>query len=125
MENFEVIARMTIRPGQLTGFKAQAAEMLRLTREKDTKTVRYDWFIDESAMKCEVHEEYLNEEGLMEHNMHIMDARAVLFEKYADDHHMSFFGDISPRLRELVKRHAGGAHVHSFFGGLGGGAPGA
>lgn len=123
MGNFEVIARLKIRPGQLEGFKAQAAELVRLTKEKDTKTVRYDWFIDEGAMDCEVHEEYLNEEGLVEHNSHVMDARAVLFEKYAYDHQMSLFGDISPRLIELTKRHAGGAHVYSFFRGLGGGAP--
>lgn len=29
-------------------------------------------------MECEVHEEYLNEEVLMEHSSRIMDARAVL-----------------------------------------------
>src|SRR5262245_65450543 len=50
MSNLEVIARLTIRPGQLEGFKAQAAEMMRLTRELDTKIVRYDWHIDEVAM---------------------------------------------------------------------------
>ena len=91
MPNLEVIARIKIRPGQLEGFKGQAAELLRLTQEKDTKTIRYDWFIDEDAMECEVHESYLNEEGLIEHNKHVMDARAVLFEKYAFDHQMSFF----------------------------------
>jgi quinol monooxygenase YgiN len=118
MKNLEVIARIKIRPGQLEGFKTQAAELLRSTLEKDTKTIRYDWFIDEDAMECEVHEEYLNEEGLMQHNQHVMDARAVLFEKYAFDHQMSLFGEISPQLKALTQRHAEQAHVYSLFRGL-------
>lgn len=32
---------------------------------------------------------------------------------------MSFFGEVSPHLIELAKRHAGAAHVYSFVGGLG------
>ena len=120
METLEVIARIKIRPGQLAGFKAQAAELLRLTREKDTKTLRYDWFISEGELQCEVHERYSSEQGLFEHNQHIMEARAVLFEKYAYDHQMSMFGNVSQNLIDLTKRHAGGAHVFSFFEGLDG-----
>lgn len=122
MGTFEVMARIKIRPGQLEGFKAQAAELMRLTREKDTKTVRYDWFIDEESMECEVHEGYTSEEGLIEHNMHVVAARDVLFQKYAYDHRMSFFGDVSPRILELTKMHGGSPSHYSFFQGLG--APG-
>ena len=118
MSNLEVIARIKIRPGQLAGFKTQAAELLRLTQQKDTRTIRYDWFINEDAMECEVHESYLCEEGFMEHNMHVLEARAILFEKYAFDHQMSLFGNISQQLIDLTKRHAGGAHVFSFFRGI-------
>jgi len=122
MGNLEVIARIKIRPGQLEGFKAQAAELVRLTREKDTKTLRYDWYIDEKSMECEVHEDYLDEEGMFEHNAHVKDARAVLFEKHALDHQMSFFGDVSDKLIALAKHHAEGAHAFSFAGGIGRGA---
>jgi quinol monooxygenase YgiN len=118
MDNLEVIARLTIRPGQLEGFKAQGAEMMRLTRELDTKTLRYDWFIDEDAMQCEVHEAYESEEGLFEHSMHIMEPRAVMFEKYASGHRMSFFGPISPRLLDIAHQHADESHAYSFFQGL-------
>ena len=41
----ELSAHMTVRPGQLEGFKRQAAECIRLTREKDTATLQYDWFL--------------------------------------------------------------------------------
>ena len=118
MRPLEVTAHLKVRPGQLDGFKAQVAEMMRLTREKDTQTIRYDWFIKEDGTECEVHEAYVSAEGLIEHNTHVMEARAVLFEKYAYDHRMSAFGEVSPQLRELGNKHAGGIAVYSFFQGL-------
>jgi quinol monooxygenase YgiN len=113
-----LIAHLKIRPGQLEGFKAQAAEILRLARERDTQTLRYDWFIDEHAMECEVHELYRSEQGLFEHNQHIMEARELLFREYAYDHRMSAFGEISPQLRSLAEKHAGGISVFAFLQGL-------
>ena len=118
MGQFEVIAHLKIRPGQLEGFKAQAAEMLRLTREQDTQTLRWDWFISEDGTECEVHEAYTGEAGLIEHNMHVMEPRALLFKEYAYDHRMSFFGEISQNLRDLAQKYAGGAEVFSYFQGL-------
>ena len=114
----EVHAHLKIRPGQLEGFKAQAAEIVRLTREKDTQTIRYDWFINPDGTECEVHEAYLSEQGLIEHNTHVMDARAILFERYAYDHRMTAFGRVSQELRALGSKHAGGIAVYSFLKGL-------
>jgi hypothetical protein len=102
----------------MDGFKEQVAEIMRLSREKDTQTLRYDWFINEDGTECEVHEAYISEQGLIEHNAHVMDARAVLFEKYAYDHRMSAFGEVSQELRELANKHAGGIAVYSFLQGL-------
>jgi quinol monooxygenase YgiN len=118
MGHLELHAHVKIRPGQVEGFKAQAAEIMRITQDQDTKTIRYDWFINEEGTQCEVHEAYLNEEGLFEHNMHVMDARAVRFEKYAYDHRMTAFGEVSQRLRDLSMKHAGGMTVYSFLQGL-------
>ena len=39
MSQFEVRAHLKVRDGQLEGFKRQAAEMMRVTREKDTGTL--------------------------------------------------------------------------------------
>lgn len=119
MGHFELHAHIKIRPAKLEGFKAQAAELIRITRERDTKTLRYDWFINEDGTECEVHEVYENEQGLFEHNMHIMDARAVLFRDFAFDHKMTAFGEISQQLRDLAARHAGGIGVYAFLQGLG------
>ena len=118
MGHLEVTAHLKIRPGQLDGFKAQVAEIMRLTREQDTQTLRYDWFINEDGTECEVHEAYVSEQGLIEHNAHVMEARAVLFEKFAYDHRMSVYSEISQDLRELAHKHAGGVAVYSFLQGL-------
>ena len=118
MSHLELHAHLKIRPGQLEGFKTQAAEIMRLTREQDTKTLRYDWFIKEDGTECEVHEAYVSEEGLFEHNMHVMEARAVLFRDYAFDHQMTAFGEVSQQLRDLSAKHAGGLTVYSFMQGL-------
>src|SRR5262250_2366054 len=118
MGHLEMHAHLKIRPGQLEGFRAQAAEIIRITREQDTKTLRYDWFIREDGTECEVHEEYLNEEGLFEHNMHVLEARTVLFKDFAFDHRMTVFGEVSQQLRDLTIKHAGGITVYSFFQGL-------
>jgi quinol monooxygenase YgiN len=118
MNHLELHAHLKIRPGQLERFKAQAAELIRITREQDTKTLRYDWFIKEDGTECEVHEAYLNEEGLFEHNMHVLEARTVLFRDLAFDHQMTVFGDVSRQLRELAIKHAGGITVYSFFQGI-------
>lgn len=118
MSHLEVTANLKIRPGQLDAFKAQVAEIMRLSRELDTQTLRYDWFINEDETECEVHEAYVTEEGLIEHNTHVMEARAVLFEKYAYDHRMSVYGEISQPLRDLFNKHAGGVSSYSFLQGL-------
>ena len=48
---FEVTARLKIRDGELEGFKRQAAEMMRIAREKDTRTLRYDWFVSDDGTR--------------------------------------------------------------------------
>jgi quinol monooxygenase YgiN len=115
---FEVGAHMTVRPGLLEGFKAQAAELMRITREQDTRTLRYDWFVSSDASECAVREAYTSEAGLIEHNTHILDARAALFRDFADNHLMSFYSEGSQQLHELVNVHAGGGRWFSFLQGL-------
>jgi quinol monooxygenase YgiN len=122
MNRLDVIAHGTIREGKLEGFKQHAAEMIRQTKEKDTKTLRYDWFISSDGTEFEVLEAYVNSEGLMEHSMHIGEARNVLFSEFADDHRMKVYGDPSPQLVEhataLPPEHLRGIKWYSFLQGL-------
>ena len=106
MSVFEVSAHMSVRPGCLDGFKKQAAELIRITQEKDTSTSRYDWFITTDGTECEVRESYNGPEGLIEHNKNIVEARTKLFQDCADGHYMTFYGDVSQPLLDLLKTHA-------------------
>jgi len=102
MSNLEVSARMTVRKGKLAGFKQQAAECIRQTKEKDTKTLRYDWFLNIDQTECEVREAYESSEGLIEHRMHIGEALNKLFNEFADGHAVTIYGDPSPQLVEIA-----------------------
>lgn len=118
MGHLEMSARLKIRPGQLEGFKAQAAEIMRLVREKDTHTLRYDWFVNQDGTECEVRETYESEEGMFEHNQHVLEARNILFRDFAYDHQMTVYGEVSPQLLDLANVHAGGLGRYSFLQGL-------
>lgn len=117
---FEVMARLRVRDGELDGFTQQAAEMLRQTKQKDTKTLRYDWFLSDDGTECEVREGYVDADGLLEHAHNVAEARERLFRDYADGHEMTLYGDPSPALAELIESLAG--HVtfnrYRFFQGL-------
>lgn len=104
---FEVMARLTVREGELDGFKRQAAEMMRQTREKDTRTLRYDWFLSDDGTECEVREGYVDADGLIEHAHHVAEAREELFRGFAYDHNMTLYGEPSPALAALIEKLAG------------------
>jgi len=106
---FEVTARLKIRGGELGGFKRQAADMMRATRELDTKTVRYDWFLSDDGTECEVRESYVDADALIEHSQHIAEARNRLFSDFAYDHTVQFYAEPSPALAEALKAMPPGA----------------
>jgi len=104
---FEVTARLKVRDGELDEFKQQAAEMMRLTRERDTKTLRYDWFLSDDGTECEVREGYTDADGLLEHAHHVKEARERLFRDHAYGHNMTIYGEPSPALAGLIEKLAG------------------
>ena len=118
MSYLELSAHMTVRPGCLEGFRKQATECIRITRELDTRTLRYDWFLSRDGTECEVREAYLNPEGLIEHNSNILEARTRLFKDFADGHFMTFYGEPSPPLLDLLKVHGVGFKWFCFLEGL-------
>jgi len=118
MSHLELSAHMTVRPGCLEGFRKQATECIRITRELDTRTLRYDWFLSRDGTECEVREAYLNPEGLIEHNSNILEARTRLFKDFADGHFMTFYGEPSPPLLDLLKVHGVGFKWFCFLEGL-------
>ena len=101
---FEVMARLKVRDGELAGFKQQAAEMMRQTRDKDTRTLRYDWFVSADGSECEVRESYVDADALLEHARNVFEARDTLFRDFAYDHQMTIYGEPSPALEQLMEQ---------------------
>jgi quinol monooxygenase YgiN len=104
MSEFEVRARLKVREGKLEEFKRQAAEMMRQTREKDTRTLAYEWFLNKDGTECEVREAYVDPDGFVEHAFNVREARDALFGGSAYEHKIVFFGYPSPRVIELVDK---------------------
>jgi quinol monooxygenase YgiN len=116
---------MTIRDGELDGFKQHVVEIMRQTREKDTKTLRYDWFLSDDGTRCEVREAYVDADALLEHHHHIADAKVELFRDFADDHDMTLYAAPSPALASALEGMADHVafHRYSLFQGLDAEAP--
>ena len=119
MSTLQLSAKMKIRGGMLEGFKKQAAECIKQVKEKDTGTLQYDWFLSEDNSECEIREIYKNSEALLEHVSHLKDALGILFEKFATDHLVTFYGDPSQELLENAKARGVGVNTFSFLQGLG------
>jgi quinol monooxygenase YgiN len=111
---FEVTARLKVRDGELAGFKQRASEIMRLTREQDTKTLRYDWFISDDGSECEVREGYVDADGLLQHNAHVRVTRDELFRDHAYGHDMTIYAEPSPALGRLMERMAGHVAFNRF-----------
>jgi quinol monooxygenase YgiN len=112
---YEVTARLKIHEGGLEGFKHQAAEIMRQANEKDTKTLRYDWFISDDGAQCEVREGYVDADGLLEHSDHVGEARATLFHDFAYDHDMTIYGQVPQALADVFEAMAGHVTVHRYL----------
>ena len=119
MSQLQVSARMTVRPGKLEGFKQQAAECIKQTKEKDTKTLRYDWFLSNDETGCEIREAYVNSDGRIEHRRNVGEALNVLFSEFADAHAVTVYGDPSPQLKAMANAQmADRVKWYSFLQGL-------
>jgi hypothetical protein len=99
---FEVSARMKVKAGQLEGFKKQAGEVIRLAREHDTRTLRYDWFLSDDETECEIREAYVDADGFLEHRANVDDALDRLFSDFAEAHNVTVYGEPSQQLVDFA-----------------------
>jgi quinol monooxygenase YgiN len=120
MTGLEVSVRTRVRKGQLDGFKNQAARCVQETRAKDTKTLRYDWFLSRDSGEAETREAYVDSDGVIEHRMKtVADATNELFQRFADDPVVTVYGPASAELIEVANTRMGDAvRWYSFFQGL-------
>lgn len=67
MSRFQAVVRFAIHSGKGEVFGRIAEDMIRLTREKDTGTVRLDIFVNEDASEAVFYEEFVSPEARLEH----------------------------------------------------------
>ena len=65
--NLQVRAIFKIPEGKLEEFTRKVDEIMKYIRDKGTKALMYDVFINSDQTVCEVREEYKNSEDLIEH----------------------------------------------------------
>jgi hypothetical protein len=92
----------------------------RKPRTKDTKTLRYDWFLSSDGAECEIREAYVDSDGVVEHRVkNVAQATNELFSNFADDPAVTVYGDASPELIEFADARMGDAvKWYSFLQGL-------
>jgi quinol monooxygenase YgiN len=67
MDTIQVTARLTIHEGKLEEFKELAAQCMRSVRERDSATLLYDWFFNDTHTECVVRETYRDSGAVLEH----------------------------------------------------------
>ena len=98
----EISAIMKIPKGKLDEFKELAAEIIRLSKEKDTGLLKYDIFISSDETESEIREEYKNSEALLEHMVNLRETLEKAFIDFPVDH-VNIYGNPSQELLEAFK----------------------
>ena len=121
MSQLDVSVGMKVREGQLEGFKGQAAEVIRVTREKDTGTLRYDWFLSIDGTECEIREAYVDSDAFLEHRANVGEALDKLFSEFAYGHTAFVYGEASRQLVEYATANMppGSMKWYHFLDGIG------
>ncbi len=91
---------INIHPGKLDEFKATAAECMAITKEKDTGTLQYDFFLNADETECVILETYASSEAVLDHVDNLGDVldRLLGLGELSEE----VFGDPSPQLREIL-----------------------
>ncbi|MDQ4101063.1 MAG: antibiotic biosynthesis monooxygenase [Thermoproteota archaeon] len=64
----EFRAEFTIQEGKMEEYKKLVQEMSRLVEANEPDTIRYQFYLDNSEIKCVVYETYANSEAVFAHN---------------------------------------------------------
>jgi quinol monooxygenase YgiN len=114
MKNLQITARYQIHNGKCAEFKKIAEECLSIVNAKDTDTLQYDWYFDETKTECVLREAYTDSDALLAHFGNIGD----LFGK------LVAIGDLSAEVygqpsEELLQATKGlNIKVYNYFQGI-------
>ena len=100
MDLIQVTARLTVHEGKLEQFKELAAQCMRLVRERDSGTVQYDWFFNDTHTECVVRETYKDSKAVLEHVANLGATLGAILE--VSDMALEVYGSPSAELVEAT-----------------------
>jgi len=74
------IARLKIADGKLEEFKRVASQFMQVVRTKDTGTLQYELYLNDTQTECLVFERYRDVQALLEHQTNIGGLMRALVE---------------------------------------------
>lgn len=101
MEEIHATGHLKIHSGKINEFKAIAEQCMKSVREKDTCTLKYDWFINEDQSECLVREEYRDSEAWLEHMANLGETMGQLFA-VSDISSIEVFGKPTDQLLKAI-----------------------
>lgn len=114
MNNLQVSARYQIHDGKVEEFKKIAQECHGIVQAKDTDTLQYNWYFNETQTECVLRETYPDSNALLAHLGNIGDLFGKLIA--LGDFSAEVYGEPS---QELLQATAGlNIKVYSFFQGI-------
>ncbi|MFX1476735.1 MAG: hypothetical protein ACFFCI_01260 [Promethearchaeota archaeon] len=102
--------------GRFEEFKRKVNEVIKYVKDKGTKALLYDVFINNDQTVCEIREMFKKSEDLIEHKAKIREFLQTNFFNDFPLDHMVLYGNPSPQVLEMAK----GANIrfYSFLKGL-------
>jgi quinol monooxygenase YgiN len=91
---------LTLHDGQLDTLRDVATRCIDTVRQKDTGTLRYDWYLSSNGKACVVLETYESSEALLAHIGNVGPLLGELMELGTGE--LELFGEPSDELRKAI-----------------------
>ena len=118
MSKIQVSARLKIPFGRLDEFKQHVSECIKQVKEKDHRTLQYDWFLSSDKTECEIREAYESSKAALLHQSNLHEKLLQLFDKFGTLHSLVIYGEPSSALLENAKASGIDVTVFSYLQGL-------
>lgn len=101
MDDLRIIVSCTITPEKTEEFKKTAKQLLTIVREKDSGTLRYDWFLTADGTNVKVQEDYKSSDAIISH-MHNMGEHLEHIISLCSSVSIDILGNPSSQVRDAI-----------------------
>ncbi len=101
-ETLRVIGEVIISADKMDAFKAAARNLAKTTADKDSGTIRYEWYLDEAKGACTAIEEYRDSAAFVSHMVNVESELATLMT-VCEITSVRVFGDPGEEVRSVLE----------------------